>query len=343
VSTDLIDAPSTSEAQPARVRPVRVLRAVLIIVTTAALLVAVATVADWARGPGRSTDAWASRFGDPRVVLAEGTTLPASPGTITRWSLEPTTYGLPDDTSVLEAAFGGPVVAVDDHTWATATGTVEFPHLAAVLADPLSWSNAGPEFSGAGTAQLPGAPTFMTEEAKTTEVRRILAVVGWPADATLRSYDSQLGRHFQVLPTVPEAAVSPRGSVFPAPQFIFADDGSLTSLILQPWTMAQPAGRVGVRSAEQALDDLQHHRRDVALVPDSKVPNLVERMLGSNFFRPDDSDSPPPGPITDVVLYGDCTVVLGQTHPCWVFEDADGNHAGTVLGAEDDVYPRSLR
>ncbi|RHA41950.1 hypothetical protein [Cellulomonas rhizosphaerae] len=342
MTTDTIDAPPTDPA-PARVRPLRVLRGVLVVVTTAALLVAVATLADWAWGPARSTDAWAGRFGDPRIVLAEGVSLPAAPETITRWSLEPTTYGLPDDTSVLEAVFGGPVVAVGDHTWATATGTVDFPQLASVLADPTSWMNGGPEFTGAGLAQVPDAPTFATQDDQLVEVHRILAILGWPADTTVEAADGQLGRIFRVRPTVPEATTSPRSSVFPAPRFVFAEDGTLKSLTLQPWALTQPAELAPVRSAEQALDDLRHHRSEVATTAGGTVPNLVERVLGTTFFPADDSETPPPGPIASVTLYGDSAGVIGQTHPVWVFSDADGNTVGAVLAAEDDVFPPGLR
>ena len=360
MTTDVIDAPPTDPAPPA-VRPMRVLRAVLVVVTAAALLVAVATLVDWAWGPGRSTDAWSSRFGDPRITLAKGTTLPSSPETLTRWTLEPTTYGLPEDTSVLEAAFGGPVVPVDEHTWATASGTVEFTMLDEVLAHPTSWMNRGPEFFGAAVEQVADAPTFTTEAAQTAEVRRILAVLGWPANASLRVSGTgterttwtdadgtqhvrqlSLGRSIRVLPPVPDAETKPGSSVFPAPWFMFGPDGTLKHLSLAPWALVQPAGTAQVRSAQEALDDLRHHRREVTFLSDVKVPNLVERVLGSNFF-PDDSDSTPAGPITDASLYGDCTGLIGRTHPCWVFNDADGNFVGSVLAARDDVYPATLR
>ncbi|MDM7830705.1 hypothetical protein [Cellulomonas edaphi] len=342
MTTDVTDAPGTAAEVPPRFRPSRALRGLLVVITSAALLVAVATVVDWGWRSGRSTDAWAGRFGDPAMTLADGTALPASPPTITRWMLEPTTYGLPDDTSVLAAAFGGPVVAVDAHTWATATGTVEFSALDSVLADPTSPMNTGPTFTGATSEQVPAAPTFTTEKAQLDEVRRLLAVVGWPADAPVRGFTSGSGRAFSVRPPVPEAAITTNASVFPAPRVEFAADGSLSSVRLQPWALTRPAEQTAVRSAEQALDDLRHHRSAVAWWEARTTPNLVERVVGSPFFSSAD-DASPTGPIASITLYGDCTGVLGQTHPCWVFLDADGNHVGTVLAAEDDVYPPGLR
>ena len=330
MTTDVLDSPAAADEAPARFRPSRALRGLLVAVTAGALVVALSTLGVWAWGPGRSTDAWAGRFGDPRITLAAGASLPAGPETITHWARTFTTYGLPDDTSVLAAAFGGPVAAVGDRTWATASGTVEFTGLADALSVFGAKLNWGARFTGPTTAQLATAKVFGTLEAQTAEVRRVLRVLGWPADAELVVGEADgLGREFAARPLVPEGE-QPAEPARSTDRFSFAEDGTLASVTFWTWTPAAEPDAAPIRSASQALDDLRHHRAD-AWVPASRVPNLVERVVGVRLFDRDDDRPAPADRITTVTLYGDGPGPNDQTNPYWEFEDASGAVAGRVL------------
>jgi hypothetical protein len=184
MSTDTATAETAAPGTPTARGP-RILKTTLMTVTLVAALIAVPTLAVWAWGPGRSSDLWSKQLADPGIALADGTAVPAGPTTMRTWPYRNTTYGLPNNTSILAAAFGGPVKQVKPGTWATATGTVTTPRNLASIANEPYGNSYGFEFDGPSVAARPGAATFHTHASQEREVRRILTALGWPHQADL--------------------------------------------------------------------------------------------------------------------------------------------------------------
>jgi hypothetical protein len=306
----------------------QVLRGALFAVILVATLVTVPTLAVWVWGPGRSSDLWSERWGDPMITLDDDADLPAAPATLRSWEFRTTDLGLPDDTGVLADAFGGPVVEVEDGTFATATGTV------------TRWergSGALPEdgdmyeFHGPSVVTTPGVASFTTPEAREREARRILAAVGWPADTVLQVAQRADGAARLVAePRVPGTDQTERLSGMAPPLIVsFVEDGSLRSVVFST--------RVPVRSTElptvpaaQALDDLRHHRAGT-LRQEVDVPNVVERVV-DRVLGPLNEAETPAGPVTTATLVaGFPTAEPQDSLPAWELTDADGRVAGWAL------------
>lgn len=277
-----MSAAGQTQAVP-QVRLRRLLQVGLSTVAVVGVVVAVTMSGLWAWGPLRWTDAYAQRFGDPRVFLADGAAISSTPSTATTWKVEPTTFGLPDSTAALADAFGGPAVTVRPGIVATRTGTVDYSlvDLSQVQADWTNGAVSAIRFSGASADDVPTTPRLRTESERIRELRRIAEALGWPAAAASAAV----------------VAIERSGdftSYYLAPASGLADDipgmwlaatydadGVLRHALLWLQRPAEPRQDVATISAQQALDNLVHHRDAQPLMDD---PNWWsrwgDRLLG---------------------------------------------------------------
>ncbi|MBO3084532.1 hypothetical protein [Cellulomonas fengjieae] len=311
-----------------RTVPRQVVRGVLVAVVVVAALVSVPTLAVWAWGPGRSSDLWSERFGDPLITLADGVELPAVPPTLRSWEFRTSALGLPDDTAVLADAFGGPVVAVADGVYATATGTVSIWEQSPGTPDDDGDMYT---FQGPSVVSTPGVATFPAADAREREARRILTALGWPTDTVLHVDQRPDGAaRFVAEPRVPGTDQTARPSGMAPPVIIsFVEDGSLRSVSFSTTVPARSTD-VATVSADQALDALRHHR-DGSMPQVHHVPSFMEHVT-DRLFSPLNAPSAPAGPITTATLIaGVATAEPQDSLPAWEFSDADGVVAGWAL------------
>lgn len=301
----------------------QVLRGVLVAVVLVATLVCVPSLAVWAWGPGRSSDLWSQRWGDPAITLADDVDLPEAPATLRSWEFRTTT-----GTGVLSDAFGGPVVEVEEGVFATATGTVTRWER-----QPGTPVDDGELFSfqGPSVASTPGVATFTTPESRERETRRILAALGWPADAVLQVDQRADGGAWLVAePRVPGTDQTAGLSGMAPPLVVsFVEDGSLRSVTFST-RLPLRATELATVPAAQALDDLRHHRAGSMREP-VNVPSFMERVT-DRLFTPLNPPTPPPGPVTTATLVaGFPTAEPQDSLPAWQFTDAEGDVVGLAL------------
>lgn len=319
-------------------------------VTVAAVAVALITGVTWVLGPGRSTAPLASRLGDPTITLADGVTLPAGPASTITWGQRRSTYGLPSDTRALQAAFGGPVTPLSGFAWATATGQVEYPALMSQTPEQIesdSTAISGLRYSGPSLTSLPTAPTYPNTTDQHALAERIYKAFGWPtipglAPSITDSTDTATGQqHVDVSIVVPNTS-GPRFPAFDLPtiRLTFADDHTLQYAVVPAVIPTDPT-TVTVLSAQQAFDDLRHHRRNSAWAT-APSPTWLERLTDTTF--PGTGTQPPPGPVTTARLVstgfpGSPADPPTSTGLLWTFSDAAGHQVGSVIATPGGLMP----
>jgi hypothetical protein len=311
---------------PVPVEPRRhhILRAVLIGITLSALIFAVL----WANGPGRRwTQPLAAVFGDPGVVLADGVTLPDAPATATAWTAAPTLFGIPDDLTRVEAAFGTPAVLAKPGVIATPTGTLTYtetdsPEVAAVYGTSTVLQFVGPDL-----ARKPDAKTFPGHAAKRGEAARVWAALGLPGTPVVDVDDlsQSTALAYAALPpnlSNSQDGLSAEGGLL---SLHFGSDDTLRVVNIAPQALTDPV-TVPVISAAQALDDIRHH------APNARVDTTVVPTFDQ--FLPWLSESSQP--IRTVTLTN--VVWAGRSHLVWAFlTGPDGGAVGYAAAIPGDV------